>query len=223
VDYYEDRPLLPKFCQFYRFKNFRKKLKCENLSEDVDSDDNDMTNSSSKFLRHQNVLGEDKQIKIVIEDFKSLNGINENENFNDGMSIDSLSEPTRRKSKLEIYFRRYDSFTRSPKVHFFYDAIFYGAFLLIFSYMLLCEFTYYRLDIGVFLNTSFLNKTSTRFFSVSPFNSSHKIVYRKIVKEPSSIEILVIFWVMAFFFEELNQVKSKLSNLKNLIIVQKQY
>jgi hypothetical protein len=220
VDYYEDRPLLPKFCQFYRFKNFRKKHKCENLPEDVDSDDNDMTNSSTKFLRHQNFLGEDKQIKIVIEDFKSLNGINENENSNVGMSIDSLSEPMRRKSKLEIYFRRYDSFTRSPKVHFFYDAIFYGAFLLIFSYMLLCEFTYYSLDkVGVFVNTSFLNTTSTRFFSVNTFNSTHKIVYRKIVKEPSSIEILVIFWVTAFFFEELNQVKSKFGNL---IIVQKQ-
>lgn len=202
MDFYEERSLLPKFCQFKRFKNNENKI-MNSDSDDSDLEDDDVKASSISFLHPKNFLGDGNQIKIEIEDFKSLNSSNEKERIGEGYSLDDMNETERPKSKLDIYFRRYNSFTSSPKCHCFFDAIFYGAFLLIFSYMLLCDFTYYKQDTTVITFNQSNKSVSnfTQYIFANCLNSTHKFMNRKIVKGPSKIEYLVIFWIMAFFLK----------------------
>ena len=107
-------------------------------------------------------------------------------------SSEHVEESQNRKRKLEIYWKRYQSFTESPKVHFFYDTIFYATFLLIFSYMLLCDFNYYKLV----EERLFLEENTTANFSQS---QEGPLITVRAVQTPTFIEYLVTFWIISFF------------------------
>ena len=119
------------------------------------------------------------------------------------------------KSKIEIYLKRYDSFIKSPRVHFVYDTAFYTAFLLLFSYVMLCDLSYYDTE------------NEKTFLGNSTFDENTNVTYfeKNIVKNPSSLEYLLIFWIFSFICEEFSQVNVyvsicfKLQNdLKNYFI-----
>ena len=107
------------------------------------------------------------------------------------------------KNAFQIYWQRYFSFTQSPKVHFFYDTFFYTVFLFLFSYMLLCDYGYYE---TIYEEVVVANLTEIEYASVNSDESSSKTKARKIVKNPSVIEIVLVFWIFSFLFEELIQV-----------------
>ncbi len=100
------------------------------------------------------------------------------------------------KSKIEIYLKRYDSFIKSPRVHFVYDTAFYTAFLLLFSYVMLCDLSYYdtKNEETFLRNSSFIRIQNETYFE------------KNIVKNPSSLEYLLIFWIFSFICEEFSQV-----------------
>jgi hypothetical protein len=100
------------------------------------------------------------------------------------------------KSKIEIYLKRYDSFIKSPRVHFVYDTAFYTAFLLLFSYVMLCDLSYYDTENEEMLlgNSTFLRIQNETYLE------------KNNVKNPSSLEYLLIFWIFSFICEEFSQV-----------------
>ena len=109
----------------------------------------------------------------------------------------------KKQTKWSTYWSRYKRFVDSPRVHFTYDAIFYIIFLALFSYMILCEFDYYISEDNKSNDTIESNNSSNFNYS----NQTTKIT-EKIVKTPSYIEYLLIFWVIAFIIEEIRQVCS---------------
>lgn len=54
------------------------------------------------------------------------------------------TNPTLVKNRFQVYLSRYKNFIDSPRIHFVYDTVFYTIFLLLFSYMMLCDFNYYK-------------------------------------------------------------------------------
>jgi hypothetical protein len=120
----------------------------------------------------------------------------------------------KKQSKWSTYWSRYKRFVHSPRVHFVYDALFYCVFLLLFSYMILCEFNYYEeieQTVEVFpRSTLFLNKTNTddlkKFNKTNETSNSTFIEFRRrVIKMPSWIEYLLIYWMFAFVLEEARQ------------------
>ena len=130
--------------------------------------------------------------------------------INDGYI--SRHESEIKKSKFQIYLARYKSFIKSPRVHFVYDTLFYTIFLLLFSYMLLCDLTYFddfsedsiethnHSNNSISYNDSFIRKQ----FATFDYSSDDKII-----KKPSVLEFFLIFWIISFIFEEFAQVSNK--------------
>ena len=108
------------------------------------------------------------------------------------------------KSKFKVYWNRYESFIHSPKVHFFYDTFFYCVFLLLFSYLLLCDYSYYHtyeeMQVSDTDNITNQNATNVEDYSIR----------QKIIKNPSIFEYIIAFWVFSFLVDELYQVKNSL-------------
>ena len=191
VDFYEEPlSLLPECCHF---KAKKKMIQDEMIDEE---DEETLEILPLKLGRPSN-----------IDDYAHIHIKMDDHNYEDVTNIrfsgDNLNKPENRKSKWKIYWRRFESFTQSPKVHFFYDTIFYATFLLMFSYMLLCDFNYYKLVD----EDAFYNQENSTLDSVASFNKSQEFISAlKVVQLPSFIEYLVTFWIISFFFEELNQV-----------------
>ena len=102
------------------------------------------------------------------------------------------------KTSVMIYFDRYSSFIQAPKTQFIYEKFFFVLFLILFSYTLLCKFSYFE----AFKESE--NQT------ISEFNYSNKP--GSIEKSNSSSgwqEFLLGFWVLTFAFEEILQVLFK--------------
>ena len=106
-----------------------------------------------------------------------------------------------KQTRWSTYWNRFKRFLHSPFVHFIYDTIFNLVFLILFSYMILCEFTYYeKLNEYVELNSK-LNATS-----FIPNNRTYNYISINKVKTPSWIEYLLVYWMFAFMMEECRQV-----------------
>ena len=74
------------------------------------------------------------------------------------------------------------------------------AFLLTFSYFLLCDFNYnYDDDYYTDLINSDPNPSTYRDISIADLK-------RDILKQPSVLEYVLIFWVLTIFIEEIRQV-----------------
>ena len=125
-------------------------------------------------------------------------------------------------SKWTTYWDLYKRFIYSPRVHFVYDALFYIIFLIMFSYLVLCEFSFYEM-ISVEESLMTVNKTLTNISSSTntsmsnlnqTFTTTKSIVKQKVVKLPSNIEYMLIFWIFSFTMEEVRQVGQKKIILK---------
>jgi len=100
------------------------------------------------------------------------------------------------KKQESTYWNRYLSFVASPKVVFYYESVFYLAFLALFSYVLLCKFNYNSDD----ADSIEPNMTTSLLFR----NSSDDKLAGSI---PSfwSPESFLIFWVFWFIVDEIHQ------------------
>ena len=106
-------------------------------------------------------------------------------------------------SKARTYWNRYKSFVNSPRVHFINEAIFNTIFLIIFSYVMLCKFYYYE---------RFDNEDPHQAHNGSIIqNLTSNILPReeetiRIVRQPTHLEYLLIYWIFSFITEEARQV-----------------
>ncbi len=127
----------------------------------------------------------------------------------------------KKQTRWATYTTRFKRFSNSPRVHFVYEKTFFVVFLLLFSYMILCEFTYYE-TVETYLferqitNSSF-NESSIETFKTE-FNETHNYydeylfngtslkIVKDVVKKPSWVEYLLIYWMIALMAEEARQV-----------------
>lgn len=110
---------------------------------------------------------------------------------------------------------RYASFINSPRICFIYDTFFYTMFLLLFSYLILCEFVYYVDELGADeadngTNDSVLLRLSHHsnetILSEEQSNSTDSGAgNRREITIPSALEWTVIAWVLTYIIEELRQ------------------
>lgn len=142
---------------------------------------------SSNFDNFLNQAESDSQENDEYENERIFN--------NEKQNIDLIIEqPTEKKpvpSRFRIYWKRYRYFIDSPRVHFFYETLFYSIFLGLFSYMLLCDFEYYENKTDLFLNIT------------ENYTNYSKIEH---LKKPAFSEYLIIFWVLMYLIEEFRQV-----------------
>ena len=87
------------------------------------------------------------------------------------------------------YVEKYKNFIKTPKIMFFYRGVFYISFLLLFSYMILCDLSYFEL----IQNNG--NKKSSSF-------EEHQT---KVIKNPSVVEWLILFYILCTLIEEIYQ------------------
>jgi len=143
-----------------------------------------------------------------------------NQNNDDGDEI-RISLPRRFKSKIKTYLKRYEYFIKSPKTRFLYDTLFYMTFLSIYSYMLLCEFSYFEEE-NFLPNSKEANSSNEEISNSTLINNSDNssISFRSVddsnrsAKSPKIIEYIITIWVLSFFVEEIKQVIYSLSILK---------
>jgi hypothetical protein len=69
-------------------------------------------------------------------------------------------------------------------------------FLFLFSYLLLCDFTYLETVTKLINNSSSNDTNSTEMIEVSVTQN----------KKPDWLEYLLLFWVISFLVEEIRQV-----------------
>jgi hypothetical protein len=86
--------------------------------------------------------------------------------------------------------------------------VFFILFLLIFSYVLLCEFYFYEIvrvqTAADSMNVRSINETTN--LTLTELGSSSTKTLSKKLNQPSVLQYLLIFWVFSFFVEELRQV-----------------
>jgi hypothetical protein len=191
VDYYEDPDslLLDFFSEIINKKRERE--------DETKYDGNDYE------LDNLNSATNENQTNMEVIDMYP-NDQNDHERTGNLTKVESETQ-IRCKSKFDIYLKRYDSFIKSPRVHFVYDTVFYTTFLLLFSYIILCDLTYYQVtDNEKSSNESnTLNETLNNFTGMT---KSDEYFEQKIIKAPSSLEYLLAFWIFSFICEEFSQV-----------------
>ncbi len=125
------------------------------------------------------------------------------------------------KSKIKTYLKRYEYFIKSPKTRFLYDTLFYMTFLSIYSYMLLCEFSYFEEE-NFLPNSKEANSSNDEISNSTLINNidNSSISFRSVddsnrsATSPKIIEYIITIWVLSFFVEEMKQVIYSLSILK---------
>jgi hypothetical protein len=164
---------------------------------------------------NDNVFFNEQDTKVQIN--AGLNNITNKigEENEDSISLTSESIDPTHLNFFQLYLKRYNSFITSPKVHFVNSAVFFITFLAIFSYMILCNFNFYK-----------QNKTQktvlTRFSELYQVNSSslndsndtlstenvsvQEIRDLKEIAAPNILEYLLLFWTFSLVFHEIRQV-----------------
>lgn len=100
-------------------------------------------------------------------------------------------------SEMNKFLILWRNFIKSPRSHFVYETFCYLIFLITFSYFMLSEFEFAIKNNNFNNNTMENNKTN---------NQTH-VVSEKLIKNPSWVEFLLIYWVFALLFHEIDQVK----------------
>jgi hypothetical protein len=154
--------------------------------------------------------GQDLQEKLSDITVTFIDTANQNNNDED---VIKKSLPKRAKLKIKTYLKRYEYFIKSPKTRFLYDTLFYMTFLSIYSYMLLCEFSYFEEEI--FLQNSIeANSSNEEIDNLTLINNNdnNTIGFRSFddsnrsATSPKLIEYIITIWVLSFFVEEMKQV-----------------
>jgi hypothetical protein len=79
------------------------------------------------------------------------------------------------------------------------------AFLMTFSYMMLCEFDFYHAEeyyLNI-INNTFIDANSTDLLYTP--NDLH-ILKKKFIKSPSIVEVFLTIWIITIIVEEVRQV-----------------
>jgi len=100
------------------------------------------------------------------------------------------------------YWDKFWNFILAPRSHFVYESVFFLFFLLTFSYLMLCEFHFFKPNTNEQIRLDFDNQT---IFSVAPIvqmPTNHK----KSIADPHWLEYIVIAWVFAFCCQEVFQL-----------------
>jgi hypothetical protein len=69
---------------------------------------------------------------------------NNNDDDDNKENNKKADKPNPIRNFCQLYSKRYKNFVKSPRVHFVFDAAFFTMFIILFSYMMLCEFTFYK-------------------------------------------------------------------------------
>ena len=128
----------------------------------------------------------------------------------------------KKQTRWATYTSRFKRFSNSPRVHFVYEKTFFVVFLLLFSYMILCEFTYYETVETYIFDRQIRNFTFNESIKAEPnitdsnetlnyydeyyFNGTALKMIKDVVKKPSWVEYLLIYWMIALMAEEARQV-----------------
>lgn len=134
------------------------------------------------------------------------------------------------RKNFHLYHKRYTSFINSPRVCFIYETFFYTIFLVIFSYMLLCNFEYYvrndqnKDDVEVFNESKLVENKYLPFNNHTDFNSTTSfedlnstdvgldaksavvVSGTRQIAAVSLCEYILYFWILTFIAEECRQV-----------------
>lgn len=110
-----------------------------------------------------------------------------------------------KQTKWSTYWNRYKRFLHSPFVHFIYDTIFNLVFIILFSYMILCEFTYIE-NVREYIEIKNVTKNSDLNEIITISNRTYSYITVNKLKSPSFIEYLLVYWMFAFMMEEFRQV-----------------
>lgn len=201
----KDAHLMPRCC--------RKDDSSSSSEGDSSDDDSTDTDNESNFYN----------------EFESVTSTMYETNLSHKLSTKMVTAPKKfkkkkkyvRRSKWSTYVNRYLDFVQSPRVHFVNDTIFYMIFLMLFNYMILCEFNYYEtvdayLPINSTETESFENQTVIENNSTTDANQTIEYVtigpqlFEKVqivqLKQPSIIEYILMYWIFCFIAEEVRQV-----------------
>lgn len=168
----------------------------EDDEESISSDDEQFDNDNI-FNREINENENDVETDLN-ENFEinisSLNNDTRIANSNDGyQKKNNKTMINYEKNWILVYASRYSSFMRSPKVLFFYDCVFFLSFLSLFSYMMLCDLSYYTMNNVQFYQSN--NQTNLTFEPQPQYS----------IKTPSIIEWILIYWIISLFIDEIYQ------------------
>jgi hypothetical protein len=186
--------------------NIYKILKCQKSG----SDEKDFNGYVDNLSKHSfNSDSDDNESVNYAIDLNEINDVNDIER----QSMVDIHKKNRKSiNKFKIYKDRYSNFIKSPRVHFVYETFFYTVFLLLFSYMLLCEMNYYKEEDDPSNNQQ--QQTNRTHFDLSNSNinnSSDDDIFKWFtikdeVKRPSYVEYILLYWIFTFIVEEMSQV-----------------
>ena len=187
--------------QYVFYKEANLMPKCFRRNTEVSNDDNEDTESEIDLDAEKNLdeeLNENKRSTIL----RNID-TNEAKKFitNTKRSISQIRNQEVKLSWFRTYLNRYKNFIKSPRVHFINEAIFNILFLLLFSYVMLCEFDYYEVQEQrenlTYSNLTLIDNNS---------NEDVKMSLIRKVKSPTIYEYVLIYWVISFVVEEARQV-----------------
>ena len=199
--------------QYVFYKEANLMPKCFSRSKEVDSADNEDVESDVDDVDAEKHLDEELNVNKRSTILQNID-TNEAKKFiiNNKRSISQVRNQEVKLSWLRTYINRYKNFIKSPRVHFINEAIFNILFLMLFSYVMLCEFNYYEMS----SSENRYSENSTNLTTLSSDGGSVggsvggdddvKISLIRKVKSPTIYEYVLIYWVIAFVVEEARQV-----------------
>jgi hypothetical protein len=109
-------------------------------------------------------------------------------------------------NRIRALFKRVKHFFQLPYTHFLFNMVFYGIFLMIFSYLMLYDYHYTK-EVEIFVHADRHDNLSD-LLEVNESNSTQIEIElsTKLVPRVSPLEFLVIFWIICVLFEECRQV-----------------
>jgi hypothetical protein len=208
--------LLPKFCTNYESSSSSNSS--GESSEDDDSIDIDFDDSSKSFMSDQGLSkmshSGDGVCQINLSSSHHFNDLSVSMSKSLKKKNKKMNKKKKRKTKWSTYWSRYECFARSPRVHFFYDAFFYLIFLMMFNYMILCEFNYYD-DHNENSNHDYLRKESYMFNSMLPNNNSNETLTKNSRNFYSNISLVDVYNISTYDDYNIFPHKNSSTNNKN--------
>lgn len=102
------------------------------------------------------------------------------------------------------------NFLQIPRVRFFYDSLSYFIFLLLFSYVILCDFNFKKQiqKPNSFTSTDIINERFDK-------NNEENVK----ISLPSTLEFVIVGWVFALFCEEVRQLMNDGEGVKVKLMI----
>ncbi|UJR07492.1 hypothetical protein I4U23_011781 [Adineta vaga] len=124
---------------------------------------------------------------------------NEEQEFTDTYSV---ATSIKIKSSFNQYCSNVSKFIDAPYVNFLYNLYSHILFLMLFSYVILCDF-FPLYDFKS--NTCIIGLEDIRYANSTNTSESERYSLQK-RSRPSTTELILIFWMITLFFEEIRQI-----------------